>query len=158
MIGTYKSWGTEPVPLAWDETFNAVQQRVVDGQDNPLVSIATNRFYEIQKYVSEPHYKLWTGPLVVNADWLRSLPKDVQEVLVKAGREVTKEMSVSLSEQEEASRKFLKEKGMVFCGVPVDEDEWMSRAMKTWPQFYTQIKNLAIAEAFMKTLGRELPR
>ena len=157
MIGTYKSWGTEPVPLAWDETFNAVQQKVVDGQDNPLVSIATNRFYEIQKYITEPHYKLWTGPLVVNAEWLRSLPKDVQDVLVKAGREVTIEMRAILEKQESASREFLKEKGMVFCGVPSDEDEWMKRAMSTWPTFYGQIKNLAIVEAFMKTLGRELP-
>ncbi len=158
MIGTYKAWGTEPVPLAMDETFNALQQRVVDGQDNPLVSIATNRFYEVQKYITEPHYKLWTGPLVVNAQWLRALPKDVQDVLVKAGREVTVEMSAALTKQESASREFLKKKGMVFCGVPVDEEEWMSRSMKIWPQFYAQIKNLAIAEAFMKTLGRELPR
>ena len=158
MIGVYRAWGTEPVPLAWDETFNAVQQHVVDGQDNPLVSIATNRFYEIQKYITEPHYKLWTGPLVVNASWLHSLPKDVQYVLVKAGHEVTVEMREELKKQEAMSRQFLKDKGMVFCGVPTDESEWMSRAMAIWPQFYPQIKNMAIVEAFMKTLGRELPR
>ncbi|MFQ8888621.1 MAG: TRAP transporter substrate-binding protein [Bilophila wadsworthia] len=74
MIGVYRAWGTDPVPMAMDETFNALQQKVVDGQDNPLVSIATNRFYEVQKYFTEPHYKLWTGPVVVNVDWLRSLP------------------------------------------------------------------------------------
>ncbi|MBP3731570.1 MAG: TRAP transporter substrate-binding protein [Mailhella sp.] len=158
MIETYRSWGTEPVPLAWDETFNAVQQKVVDGQDNPLVSIATNRFYEIQTYVSEPHYKLWTGPLVVNAEWLSSLPQDVRDVLIKAGREVTVEMRDLLTKQENMSREFLKEKKMVFCGVPVDEDEWMKRAMSTWPKFYPQLKNMSTLEAFMKTLGRELPR
>ena len=58
MIGVYRAWGTDPVPMAMDETFNALQQKVVDGQDNPLVSIATNRFYEVQKYITEPHYKL----------------------------------------------------------------------------------------------------
>lgn len=83
MIGVYRAWGCQPVPLAWDETFNAVQQKVVDGQDNPLISIATNRFYEIQKYITEVHYKLWTGPVVVNADWLRSLPKDVQDAIIQ---------------------------------------------------------------------------
>lgn len=40
MIGVYRAWGTDPVPMAMDETFNALQQKVVDGQDNPLVSIA----------------------------------------------------------------------------------------------------------------------
>ena len=158
MIGVYRAWGTAPVPMAMDETFNALQQRVVDGQDNPLVSIATNRFYEVQKYITEPHYKLWTGPVVVNVDWLRSLPADVQQAIIEVGREVTLEMRDVLEQQESASRKFLQEKGMVFCGVPTDEDEWMKRAVEIWPEFYPQIKNLEIAEAFMKTLGRQLPR
>ena len=158
MIGVYRAWGTDPVPMAMDETFNALQQKVVDGQDNPLVSIATNRFYEVQKYITEPHYKLWTGPVVVNVDWLRSLPADVQQALIEAGHETTVEMRALLDKQESASREFLKEKGMVFCGVPTDEDEWMKRAVSIWPQFYPQIKNLEIVEAFMKTLGRQLPR
>ena len=158
MIGVYRAWGTDPVPMAMDETFNALQQKVVDGQDNPLVSIATNRFYEVQKYITEPHYKLWTGPVVVNVDWLRSLPADVQQAIIEAGHETTVEMRALLDKQESASREFLKEKGMVFCGVPTDEDEWMKRAVSIWPQFYPQIKNLEIVEAFMKTLGRQLPR
>lgn len=158
MIGVYRAWGTAPVPMAMDETFNALQQKVVDGQDNPLVSIATNRFYEVQKYITEPHYKLWTGPVVVSADWLRSLPEDVQKAIIEAGRETTVEMRDLLDKQETASRAFLKEKGMVFCGVPTDEDEWMKRAVGIWPEFYPQIKNMEIVEAFMKTLGRELPR
>ena len=86
MIGVYRAWGTDPVPMAMDETFNALQQKVVDGQDNPLVSIATNRFYEVQKYITEPHYKLWTGPVVVNVDWLRSLPADVQQAIRRNAR------------------------------------------------------------------------
>ncbi len=158
MIGVYRAWGTPPVPIAWDETFNAVQQKVVDGQDNPLVSIATNRFYEIQKYITEPHYKLWTGPVVVSVDWLRSLPEDVQKAIIKAGHETTQEMRDMLAKQEADARAFLKEKGMVFCGVPKDEDVWMERAMSIWPEFYPQIKNLEIVKAFMKTLGRELPQ
>ena len=158
MIGVYRAWGTSPVPMAMDETFNALQQKVIDGQDNPLVSIATNRFYEVQTYLTEPHYKLWVGPVVANVDWLRSLPEDVQKAIIEAGRETTIEMRDLLKTQEAAARKFLQEKKMVFCGVPADEDEWMKRAMSIWPQFYPQIKNLELTEAFMKTLGRTLPR
>ena len=158
MIGVYRAWGTSPVPMAMDETFNALQQKVIDGQDNPLVSIATNRFYEVQTYLTEPHYKLWVGPVVANVDWLRSLPEDVQKAIIEAGRETTIEMRDLLKTQEAAARKFLQEKKMVFCGVPADEDEWIKRAMSIWPQFYPQIKNLELTEAFMKTLGRTLPR
>ena len=158
MIATFRAWGGEPAPMAWDETFNALQQKVVDGQENPYPVFASNKFEEVQKYITEPHYKLWTGPVVVNVDWLRSLPADVQQAIIEAGRETTVEMRALLDKQESASREFLKEKGMVFCGVPTDEDEWMKRAVSIWPQFYPQIKNLEIVEAFMKTLGRQLPR
>ena len=158
MIGVYRAWGTDPVPMAMDETFNALQQKVVDGQDNPLVSIATNRFYERAEVHHRTPLQAADGPVVVNVDWLRSLPADVQQAIIEAGHETTVEMRALLDKQESASREFLKEKGMVFCGVPTDEDEWMKRAVSIWPQFYPQIKNLEIVEAFMKTLGRQLPR
>lgn len=157
MIGTYKAWGTNPVPMAMEETFNALQQKVVDGQDNPLVSIATNRFYEVQDHVTDVYYKLWTGPLVVNAEWLRSQPEDVQKAIIEAGRETTLEMRDLIKKQENEARQFLKDKGMKFAGRPEDEDVWMKKAVAIWPDFYPQIRNLDVARAFMKSLGRELP-
>ena len=157
-LAAFRSWGVEPHPLPWIETFNGLQQGVIDGQENPHLINRDAKFWEVQKYITEPHYKLWTGPVVVNVDWLRSLPADVQQAIIEAGHETTVEMRALLDKQESASREFLKEKGMVFCGVPTDEDEWMKRAVSIWPQFYPQIKNLEIVEAFMKTLGRQLPR
>ena len=53
----------------------------------------------MQKYITEPHYKLWTGPVVVNVDWLRSLPADVQQAIIEAGRETTVEMRALLDKQ-----------------------------------------------------------
>lgn len=158
MIGVYRAWDCEPVSIAWDECFNAVQQKVVDGLDNSLMSFATNRYYEIQKYITDIHYKLWVGPLVVNAAWLRGLPEDARRAVVEAGRETTLEMRALVDKMNADTRKFLEGKQIVFCGTPVDEDEWARRAMAIWPRFYPQIKNLSLAEAFMKTLGRELPR
>ena len=49
MIDTYKSWGINPTPMAWSETFTALQQKVVDGQDNPYMTVYAMKFYEIMK-------------------------------------------------------------------------------------------------------------
>ena len=81
MIGVYRAWGTDPVPMAMDETFNALQQKVVDGQDNPLVSIATNRFYEVQKYFTEVNYQFHPDPFYVNAAWWNSLPEEYRDII-----------------------------------------------------------------------------
>ena len=48
--------------------------------------------------------RLWTGPVVVNVDWLRSLPADVQQAIIEAGHETTVEMRALLDKQESASR------------------------------------------------------
>ena len=47
MIQAYKSWGINPVPMAWTEVFNALQQKVVDGQDNPYATLPQEKFYEV---------------------------------------------------------------------------------------------------------------
>ena len=72
--------------------------------------------------------------MVVNVDWLRSLPADVQQAIIEAGRETTVEMR-ACSTGEKRLREVPEGKGMVFCGVPTDEDEWMKRAVSIWPQF-----------------------
>lgn len=130
----------------------------MDGQDNPLVSIATNRFCEVAEVHHRTPLQAVDGPRGRECGLAAFPPADVQQAIIEAGRETTVEMRALLDKQESASREFLKEKGMVFCGVPTDEDEWMKRAVSIWPQFYPQIKNLEIVEAFMKTLGRQLPR
>ena len=157
MIGVYKSWDCERVSIAWDECFNAIQQKVVDGLDNSLMAFTSNRYYEIQKYITDIHYKLWIGPLVVNASWLNSLPENVKNEIIRAGRETTMEMRAMVSQLEKEAHDYCLEKGMVFCGTPVDEEEWARRARSIWPTYYPVIKNLVLAEAFMNTLGRELP-
>ena len=74
MIAAYKAWGINPVPMAWTETFNALQQKVVDGQDNPYIVNETSKFQEVQKYITNIHYILWIGPLLVSETWYSSLP------------------------------------------------------------------------------------
>jgi len=64
MIATWKALGAEPIPMAWPETFTALQQRVVDGQDNPHITNYTMKFYEVQKYTSEVHYLFSLQPLI----------------------------------------------------------------------------------------------
>lgn len=156
-LATFKSWGSEAVPVAFDELFNALQQKVVDGQENPYVSIYTNKFQEVQKYITEVHYKLWVGPMVVNSNWLNSLPEEYQKVVINAGLEAEKFSNELVTTQEDNAKKKLEEAGVVLSGTPKDEDVWIEKAMTVWPQFYDKIGDQSILDAFLKTLGREKP-
>lgn len=158
MIGAFKSWGVEPVPIAWDETFNALQQKVVDGQENPHPVNASMKFFEVQKYITEIHYKMWIGPVVVQEKWLQNLSPDVRDAVIKAGREATMAERQFIAELEKNALKTCTDKGMINSGPPTDEDEWMKKAMGIWPQFYKDIGGTEMAEKAMKILGRELPK
>ncbi len=84
MIATWKALGAEPIPMAWPETFTAMQQGVVDGQDNPHVVNVAFKFYEVQKYITDIHYLLWTGPFMVSEQFYQKLPDDLKKVVKEA--------------------------------------------------------------------------
>ncbi len=156
-IAAFKSWGCEPVPIGVSELFSALQQKVVDGQENPYVSLYTNKWFEVQKYVTEIHYKLWIGPVVVNEKWFQGLPKDLQEVIIKAGLETEKYCNDLAVKQETEAKAKLQEKGLILSGTPKDEAVWKEKAMTVWPQFYSKIGDPSILESFLKVLNRSKP-
>ena len=157
MIGVYRAWGTDPVPMAMDETFNALQQKVVDGQENPYPVFASNKFEEVQKYITEIHYKVWIGPIVVNAAWFKKQPADVQKAILEGGRLATDNNRKMIAEMETELVKALKDKGVEILDKPEDEPVWQEKAMGVWPQFYDKIGDISLLDTMMKSLGRTRP-
>ena len=146
MIATFRAWGGEPAPMAWDETFNALQQKVVDGQENPYPVFASNKFEEVQKYITEIHYKVWIGPIVVNAAWFKKQPADVQKAILEGGRLATENNRKMIAEMETDLVKVLKDKGVEILAKPEDEPVWQEKAMGVWPQFYDKVGGKAVVD------------
>ncbi|SFN36502.1 tripartite ATP-independent transporter solute receptor, DctP family [Roseovarius lutimaris] len=51
-MAAFEGMGAAPTPMAFPELFTALQQGVVDGQENPVTVITSSKFWEVQKYVS----------------------------------------------------------------------------------------------------------
>ncbi len=86
-LDTFKQLGVTPVPMPFPEVYNALQQGVIDGQDNPLLTSILMKFTEVNKYVTLLNHTLTETVIVVNADFWNSLPHNVQEALRKGARE-----------------------------------------------------------------------
>ena len=157
MIATFRAWDCEPAPMAWEETFNALQQGVVDGQENPYPVFASNKFQEVQKHITEIHYKVWIGPIAMNAAWLDKQSPDVKKAILEAGREATKNNRTMIAEMEKAMKVDIAKAGVQIVENLADEDLWAERAMTVWPQFYNKIGDLSLLDAVLKTLGRTRP-
>ncbi|NNG00866.1 MAG: TRAP transporter substrate-binding protein [Desulfobacteraceae bacterium] len=154
MIATYKSWGLSPVPMAWDETFTALQQKVIDGQDNPYIVNNTMKFYEVQKYVTNVHYLFSLQPLVIGEKTFQKMSPDMQAMLTRAGLEAQQyELLFQMQEADKAKQNLVKN-GMEVLDLE-DEDVWIDKATTAvWPDFYDSIGGKDKLDDVLKELGR----
>ncbi|MFT5707429.1 MAG: tripartite ATP-independent transporter DctP family solute receptor [Oceanospirillaceae bacterium] len=155
MIDTYKSWGNNPTPMAWSETFTALQQGVVDGQDTPYTTIYAMKFGEVQKYISDLHYLFLLEPLVVSEALFQEQDKATQDAMLAAGVEASKYSLQWLKDQEAVIKKELVSKYNMQIDTLEDEAEWASKAQKAvWPKFYESVGGKDKVNALLRSLGR----
>jgi len=154
MIETWKALGAEPVPMAWPETFTALQQKVVDGQDNPHVANFSMKFYEVQKFTSECHYLFSLQPLVFGEKFFNSLSPEDQAMFTRAGIEAQQyNLLFSVTEAETAKQNMIKN-GVAHNEIE-DEDQWSKIAMdQVWPKFYETVGGKPAVDDVVKALGR----
>lgn len=153
MIGIWEAFGAVPVPMGWAETFTALQQGVVDGQDNPYIVNYTVKFHEIQKYVTELHYNYSLQPLVIGEKVFKGLSPEHQAILERAGMEAQMYcLCFQMLESEKAKQKLL-ENGMQLT-VLKDESEWMEKGKAIWPQFYDFVGGKEALDTALKLMGK----
>jgi tripartite ATP-independent transporter DctP family solute receptor len=87
-VDTFKSLGAAPSPIALSELYTSLQTHVIDAQENPLLLIDQQKFYEVQKYVSLSDH-IWSGYWTLfNPDVWKKLGPGLQSV-------ITREMSAA---------------------------------------------------------------
>ena len=128
MIETYKSWGVNPTPMAWGETFAALQQKVVDGQDNPYMTVYAMKFDEVQKYITNLHYIFSIEPLIISEALFESLSEEEQQQVLAAGEAATKASSEFLRAEESKIKEELVSRGMEITDPANNEQEFIDLA------------------------------
>jgi tripartite ATP-independent transporter DctP family solute receptor len=79
-VKMFRAYGANPSPMALNEVFVALQTGVMDGQENPLTQIYSQKFQEVQKYLSMTGHVYTPAYLTAGASWSRLSP-DVQKIL-----------------------------------------------------------------------------
>lgn len=155
MIDSYKAWGINPTPMAWSETFTALQQKVVDGQDNPYITVNSMKFYEVQKYITNIRYIFSIEPLIISESLFQDQKPDVQEAILGAGQAATEASRNYLIETEDSIKKALAEKGMEIVDPADGEKEWIELATTAvWPKYYDSIGGKEKLDKALAALGR----
>ena len=83
-IDTFKALGANPTPLPFPEIYNALQQKVIDGQDNPIFTSFMMKFTEVNKFATLTNHILTECPVVVGKRFWNSLKPEQQKLFREA--------------------------------------------------------------------------
>lgn len=132
----FKAFGAAPTGISINETYSALQTKVVEGQENPLVVVQSTRLYEVQKYCSLTGH-IWNGFwLLASGKTWPKVPKDLQEIIarhINAAAMKQREEVIALNQSLEPT---LSAKGIIFNTV----DQQLFRAELQRKGFYAEWK------------------
>lgn len=114
----FQALGANPVPIAFNELYSALQQGVCDGQENPTAHIVTQRFYEVQNSLAITRHMYLDAPLLVSKRFWDKLSPEQQTAVREAAKEATAYQRKVAEERESADIKFLGSEGKMTVTYP----------------------------------------
>ncbi len=111
-IDIFEALGASPVSLAFSELYIALQQKVVDGQENPLMNTYSSKLHEVQQYISFTGHKYETTPFIVSKMVFDTLSAEDQELIREAAMEAKDFNRKESQKADEALRVTLTEAGV----------------------------------------------
>lgn len=111
-LETFKAFNANPVPMSFSELYSALETRTVDGQENPFSVILSNKFYEVQKYLSVTNHTYSTNIILISKIFWDKLSKEEQAILQDSANEARAYQRKVSREAAAAAIGELKAKGM----------------------------------------------
>ncbi|HSW17331.1 MAG TPA: TRAP transporter substrate-binding protein [Ramlibacter sp.] len=124
-LDSFKSLGTNAVPLAFSELFSAMETGTVDGQENPVNTILSSKFYEVQKYLTMTNHVYSPWIVLASKKWWDTLSPAEQKILQDAAVTSRDFERKDTREEAAAATAQLKAKGMQVNELPAAEAERM---------------------------------
>jgi len=121
-----KAFGSVPTTMAMSEIFNALEQKVVDGQDNPYPTVRASKYFEVQKYMLESHHMFSPGNWVINEKFFQSMPKEYQQIVAGAAKSAIAHNWEISQKKDAEDKKFLQGAGLT---IVVPDKEFRDKLM-----------------------------
>ena len=105
-------------PIPFNELYTALQQGTVDGQENPIASISSSAFDEVQKYMVLDGHTYAAESMIMNLDFYNKLTDEQKGWVDEAAKYASDTQRATVTANEEAMLKSIKDHGVVVCENP----------------------------------------
>lgn len=126
----WKMMGTNPTPMSFSQLYSAMEQGVVDGQENPYGNVVSSKFNEVQKYLSNTGHVYNANVFLVSKAFWDKCTDQEKEIIKKAAIEARDYQRKLNEEEDKASVKILTEKGMKINDLNSGEKEKIMEMVK----------------------------
>ena len=127
-LATFRALGANPVAMDIREVYSAMEQKVIDGHENPYALIVDSRFYEVQKYVSNTAHFFDFIAVVANRKKFEALAPEYQAAIKTAMAKAVASQRAAATKADTTALAELQKKGMVYTEMPASEREAMRKA------------------------------
>jgi TRAP-type transport system periplasmic protein len=129
-LDTFKTLGTNAVPMAFGEVFTALETKTIDGQENPFVTINSSKFFEVQKFLSVTRHAYTPFLVLYSKKMWDTLSTQEQAVLREAAIEGQKVQRATIRANDGKALAELKAKGMQVNEITPTEQRRMFEKVK----------------------------
>jgi len=150
LVAQMKAIGGAPQKMAFSEVYGALQQGVVDGQENTWSNIFGRKFFEVQDGVTETNHGIIDYLVVTSVDWLDSLEPDVRDQFLTILAQVTTTRNSEATRvNEEAKQSIVNSGGIVRSLTSEQRQAWVDAMKPVWTAFEADVgvKNIEAAQA-----------
>jgi len=113
--------GASPTPMAFGELFTALQQKTVDGQENPFELISSNKFYEVQSYVTETQHIYTPYVVLFNLKFYEGLSPENKQIIDDAMKIAVDHAREASIQSEVDSKKIIEDAGVKITALTEEE-------------------------------------
>lgn len=133
-IMAFQALGCSPTPIAYAELFTSLQQKVVDGQENPISNMFEQNFREVQGYLTLSNHLYTAAAFVVNNEWLKEQTPEFQKA-VEESRAIAQAYSgPDLINSEAAMLEYMGQTMEITSLEGEAFEEFKKISMSTWDQ------------------------
>lgn len=111
-MDAFSALGMDPTPMAWSEVFTSLQQKVIDGQENPIAVIYSNAVYEAQDYMAITNHVYSPSVILFSKAVFDKLDPAYQTALMEAAAEAADYERSCCEDNEVAQISEMEEKGL----------------------------------------------
>lgn len=138
-IAAWELYGASPTPIAFTELFTALQQKTVDGQENPYGLIVSQKFYEVQPYLSATGHILTVTPLLMNKEFYDSLTEEEQGWIQEAAKQSTAYNRDIAKQEEDCKQQILDASVQVYEMTEEERNAFKEKATPVYEQMKEEI-------------------